>query len=119
MANASGTDVAGYLTESPGFSAFTLDDGVVYQTYQTWWRGLEFLMGYPIPDRTLRAATRTKDSSSGSAATTSTTASECGARGDEGPARGGDQDLSSVRRHAFSDDAVGRPGSRDRSSSDT
>jgi predicted dithiol-disulfide oxidoreductase (DUF899 family) len=51
-ARASGTDVAGYLTESPGFSAFVLDDGVVYQTYQTGWRGLEFLMGYyPILDR--------------------------------------------------------------------
>jgi predicted dithiol-disulfide oxidoreductase (DUF899 family) len=51
-ASASGTDVAGYLTESPGFSAFALEDGVVYQTYQTWWRGLEFLMGYyPILDR--------------------------------------------------------------------
>jgi predicted dithiol-disulfide oxidoreductase (DUF899 family) len=45
-ASASGTDVVGYLTESPGFSAFVLDDGAVYQTYQTWWRGLEFLMGY-------------------------------------------------------------------------
>jgi predicted dithiol-disulfide oxidoreductase (DUF899 family) len=32
-ASASGTDVVGYLTESPGFSAFVLDDGVVYQTY--------------------------------------------------------------------------------------
>jgi predicted dithiol-disulfide oxidoreductase (DUF899 family) len=51
-ASASGTDIAGYLTESPGFSAFVLDEGVVYQTYQTWWRGLEFLMGYyPILDR--------------------------------------------------------------------
>jgi predicted dithiol-disulfide oxidoreductase (DUF899 family) len=51
-ARASGTDVAGYLTESPGFSAFVLQDGVVYQTYQTWWRGVEFLMGYyPILDR--------------------------------------------------------------------
>jgi predicted dithiol-disulfide oxidoreductase (DUF899 family) len=51
-ASASGTDVAGYLTESPGFSAFALEDGVVYQTYQTWWRGVEFLMGYyPILDR--------------------------------------------------------------------
>ena len=51
-ASASGTDVAGYLTESPGFSAFAMEDGVVYQTYQTWWRGLEFLMGYyPIVDR--------------------------------------------------------------------
>jgi predicted dithiol-disulfide oxidoreductase (DUF899 family) len=52
-ASASGTEIAEYLTESPGFSAFVLDDGVVYQTYQTWWRGLEFLMGYyPILDRT-------------------------------------------------------------------
>jgi predicted dithiol-disulfide oxidoreductase (DUF899 family) len=51
-ASASGTDIVGYFTESPGFSAFALEDGVVYQTYQTWWRGLEFLMGYyPILDR--------------------------------------------------------------------
>ena len=51
-ASSSGTDIAGYLTESPGFSAFVLDRGVVYQTYQTWWRGLEFLMGYyPVLDR--------------------------------------------------------------------
>jgi predicted dithiol-disulfide oxidoreductase (DUF899 family) len=51
-ARASGTDVVGYLTQSPGFSAFVLDDGVVYQTYQTGWRGVEFLMGYyPILDR--------------------------------------------------------------------
>lgn len=51
-AAASGTDVVGYLTESPGFSAFALVDGVVYQTYATGWRGVEFLMGYyPILDR--------------------------------------------------------------------
>ena len=51
-ASASGTDVAGYLTESPGFSAFVIEDGVIYQTYQTGWRGVEFLMGYyPILDR--------------------------------------------------------------------
>jgi predicted dithiol-disulfide oxidoreductase (DUF899 family) len=51
-ARASGTDTVGYLTESPGFSAFVLDDGVVYQSYSTGWRGLEFLMGYyPILDR--------------------------------------------------------------------
>jgi predicted dithiol-disulfide oxidoreductase (DUF899 family) len=50
-ARASGTDVAGYLTESPGFSSFVLDEGVVYETYSTTWRGLEFLMGYyPILD---------------------------------------------------------------------
>ena len=45
-ATSSGTDVAGYLTEGPGFSAFVLDDGAVYQTYSTAARGLEFLMGY-------------------------------------------------------------------------
>jgi predicted dithiol-disulfide oxidoreductase (DUF899 family) len=50
-ARSSGTDVAGYLTESPGFSSFVLDGGVVYHTYSTTWRGLEFLMGYyPILD---------------------------------------------------------------------
>jgi predicted dithiol-disulfide oxidoreductase (DUF899 family) len=43
---ASGTDVAGYLTESPGFSTFVLDDGSVYHTYSTTWRGLEFVMTY-------------------------------------------------------------------------
>ncbi len=51
-ASSSGTDVTGYLTEGPGFSAFVLDDGTVYQTYATTARGLEFLMGYyPILDR--------------------------------------------------------------------
>jgi predicted dithiol-disulfide oxidoreductase (DUF899 family) len=50
-AHSSGTDVVGYLTESPGFSAFVHDDGSVYQTYSTTWRGLEFLMSYyPILD---------------------------------------------------------------------
>lgn len=45
-AAAAGTNVVGYLTESPGFSAFVLEGGVVYQTYATGWRGVEFLMGY-------------------------------------------------------------------------
>lgn len=50
-ARATGTDVVGYLTESPGFSTFVRDDGTVYHTYSTTWRGLEFLMGYyPILD---------------------------------------------------------------------
>lgn len=50
-ARASGTDAAGYMTESPGFSAFVLEDGAVYHSYSTTWRGLEFLMGYyPILD---------------------------------------------------------------------
>jgi predicted dithiol-disulfide oxidoreductase (DUF899 family) len=51
-AGETGTDVFGYLTESPGFSAFALDDGVVYHTYSTGARGVEFLMSYyPILDR--------------------------------------------------------------------
>jgi len=51
-ASASGTDVAGYLSEGPGMSAFALADGAVYHTYSTHARGLEFLMGYyPILDR--------------------------------------------------------------------
>ncbi len=50
-ARSAGTDVAGYLTESPGFSAFVHDEGTVYHTYSTTWRGLEFVMGYyPILD---------------------------------------------------------------------
>jgi predicted dithiol-disulfide oxidoreductase (DUF899 family) len=51
-AAAAGTDVAGYLTEAPVVSVFALQDGVVYQSYVTTWRGVEFLMGYyPILDR--------------------------------------------------------------------
>jgi len=51
-AAATGTDVAGYLTESPAVSVFTLQDGAVYQTYAAAARGVEFLMGYyPILDR--------------------------------------------------------------------
>jgi predicted dithiol-disulfide oxidoreductase (DUF899 family) len=50
-ARATGTDVAGYLTESPGFSTFVNDHDDVYHTYSTTWRGLEFLMSYyPILD---------------------------------------------------------------------
>ncbi|HZA75139.1 MAG TPA: DUF899 family protein [Acidimicrobiales bacterium] len=51
-ASSTGTDVVGYLTESPGFSTFLHNNGAVYHTYSTTWRGLEFLMGYyPILDR--------------------------------------------------------------------
>jgi len=51
-ARASGTDIAGYLTESPGFSAFVRDGEDVFHTYSTSWRGLEFVMTYyPILDR--------------------------------------------------------------------
>jgi predicted dithiol-disulfide oxidoreductase (DUF899 family) len=48
MAAASGTDAAGYVEESPGLSAFALDDGVVYQTYATTSRGLDPVMGYYV-----------------------------------------------------------------------
>ena len=52
-AAACGTDVLSYIRENPMVSAFVLQDGVVYQTYTTTWRGLEFIMGYyPILDRT-------------------------------------------------------------------
>jgi predicted dithiol-disulfide oxidoreductase (DUF899 family) len=52
LATETGTDVAGYLSEEPRFNAFVLADGVVYHTYSTGDRGLEFLMGYyPILDR--------------------------------------------------------------------
>ncbi len=40
-----GTDVATYLREHPGMSAFALEDGVVYQTYSTYARGLDALWG--------------------------------------------------------------------------
>jgi predicted dithiol-disulfide oxidoreductase (DUF899 family) len=51
-ARATGTDLAGYLTESPGFSTFVREDGDVYHAYSSTARGLEFLMGYyPILDR--------------------------------------------------------------------
>jgi len=50
-ARSTGTDAAGYLTETPGFSTFARDNGGVYHTYSTTWRGLEFVMGYyPILD---------------------------------------------------------------------
>jgi predicted dithiol-disulfide oxidoreductase (DUF899 family) len=52
MADTTGTDVAGYLTEAPVLSAFILDDGKIFHTYSTTARGLECVMGYyPILDR--------------------------------------------------------------------
>lgn len=51
-AAATGTDIAGYLSQAPAVSVFTLQDGTVYQTYSAAARGVEFLMGYyPILDR--------------------------------------------------------------------
>jgi predicted dithiol-disulfide oxidoreductase (DUF899 family) len=45
-AKVAGTDIYGYLTELFGFTAFTLEDGIVCQTYSTTGRGVEFLMPY-------------------------------------------------------------------------
>jgi predicted dithiol-disulfide oxidoreductase (DUF899 family) len=49
QAAATGTDVAGYMTEAPGLSAFALEDGAVYHTYSCYARGLEFLLGFYAP----------------------------------------------------------------------
>ena len=45
-AKATGTDIYGYMTELFGFTVFTLEDDIVYQTYSTTGRGVEFLMPY-------------------------------------------------------------------------
>ena len=55
MADATGTDVAGYVSEGPGLSAYALEDGIVYRTYVTSARGLEPAMAYyGLLDRTPR-----------------------------------------------------------------
>jgi predicted dithiol-disulfide oxidoreductase (DUF899 family) len=55
MAERSGTDVAGYVSEAPGLSAYALSDGTVYRTYVTTARGLEPAMAYyGLLDRTPR-----------------------------------------------------------------
>jgi len=40
-----GTDVAAYMRQMPGMSAFALEDGVVYHTYSAYARGLDGLWG--------------------------------------------------------------------------
>jgi len=55
MADATGTDFAGYVSEGPGLSAYALEDGIVYRTYVTSARGLEPAMAYyGLLDRTPR-----------------------------------------------------------------
>lgn len=41
----SGTDVASYLRDQPGMSAFVLDDGAVYHTYSAYARGVDVFFG--------------------------------------------------------------------------
>jgi predicted dithiol-disulfide oxidoreductase (DUF899 family) len=51
-ARATGTEIVNYISEGFGFNAFAREDGIVYHTYSTTARGVEFLMGYyPILDR--------------------------------------------------------------------
>jgi predicted dithiol-disulfide oxidoreductase (DUF899 family) len=55
QAMSTGTDVATYLRQMPGASAFALEDGVVYHTYSAYARGLDGLWGmYQWLDRTPR-----------------------------------------------------------------
>ena len=53
QADACGTDVAAFVTEGPGLSAYALSEGTVYRTYVTTARGLEPAMAYyGLLDRT-------------------------------------------------------------------
>jgi predicted dithiol-disulfide oxidoreductase (DUF899 family) len=45
IASTTGTDWATYRKESPGMSAFVLEDGIVYHTYSAYARGLDGLWG--------------------------------------------------------------------------
>jgi predicted dithiol-disulfide oxidoreductase (DUF899 family) len=45
-AKETGTDLVSYISEMFGATAFKLEDDVVYKTYATSGRGVEFLMGY-------------------------------------------------------------------------
>jgi predicted dithiol-disulfide oxidoreductase (DUF899 family) len=44
-ATMSGTDVATYMRQMPGMTAFALEDGVVYHTYSAYARGVDGLWG--------------------------------------------------------------------------
>jgi predicted dithiol-disulfide oxidoreductase (DUF899 family) len=55
-----GTDTAGYMRESPGMSAFALEDGVVYHTYSAYARGVDAMWGmYQWLDRAPRGRNET------------------------------------------------------------
>jgi predicted dithiol-disulfide oxidoreductase (DUF899 family) len=58
-----GTDPAGYLTEQQALLAFALEDGVVYQTYSAFARGVEIMMGfYALLDRAPKGRNERADS---------------------------------------------------------
>jgi predicted dithiol-disulfide oxidoreductase (DUF899 family) len=55
-----GTDVATYVRERPGISAFVLEDGVVYHSYSAYARGVDGLWGmYQWLDRAPRGRNET------------------------------------------------------------
>jgi hypothetical protein len=66
----SGTDAATYTRERPGMSALVLEDGVVYQTYSAYARGLDVLWG--MHQWLDRAPKGRSERASGGAATTNT-----------------------------------------------
>jgi predicted dithiol-disulfide oxidoreductase (DUF899 family) len=60
IAAMTGTDVATFMRERPGMSAFVLEDGLVYHTYSTYARGLDGLWGmYQWLDRAPRGRNET------------------------------------------------------------
>ena len=60
IAATTGTDVATYIRERPGMSAFVLEDGLLYHTYSTYARGLDGLWGmYQWLDRAPRGRNET------------------------------------------------------------
>jgi len=60
FASMAGTDVAGFMRQRPGMSAFVRDNGVVYHTYSTYARGLDGLWGmYQWLDRAPRGRNET------------------------------------------------------------
>jgi predicted dithiol-disulfide oxidoreductase (DUF899 family) len=60
LAATCGTDVATYIRDRPGMSAFALEDGVVYHTYSTYSRGVDALWGmYQWLDRAPRGRNET------------------------------------------------------------
>jgi predicted dithiol-disulfide oxidoreductase (DUF899 family) len=73
LAASVGTDWATYIRETPGMSAFALENGVLYHTYSAYARGLDVLWAtYQWLDRAPRGRNETGP---GSAATTSMTTS--------------------------------------------
>ena len=55
-----GTDVATFLGEAPGMSAFAFENGVAYRTYSAYARGLDALWGmYQWLDRAAKGRNET------------------------------------------------------------